>query len=567
MFFSKFAVLISLYWSKKVSRRSWLYLFVVIALTVFNVFLSVQFNDWKNAFYTALQNYDYPQLIAELILFMKLATLYILVSLFIYYLQKTIALRWRADLSTFFAGEWLREKNYYYMKLDRADTDNPDQRISEDTAIFTDKTLQFTLGLFNAVLTLISFIGILWQLSDTIAIPIGNMQFHVEGYIVWFALAYTGLGTYITHKIGKELVPINYAQQRYEADFRFSMMRLREHTVSIAALHGEAREGTVFARRLNDLLHNFSLIIKKESSLTALKSGYLQLSNVIPVLIAVPLYMGKTINLGGLMQSASAFSKVVYSLSYFLLLYNEFAAWRSVIDRLYHFYEHLQKVEALRTNTETRNYIRGEQNDALILDKVTLWTPQQDLLLDETTLTIRYGERLILEGENGIGKSTLLKALAGLWPYFSGTIKSPDTHSLLYLPQDVYIPAGTLRDIIVYPALSTNDADDLKELLKSFDLTYLADKLDVQANWNDILSLGEKQKLAFVKVLYLKPKWLILDEATANLDADSEAFVYQKVIDALPNITIISVTHRRAVEKYHNRKLLFRQNKLVVSSV
>lgn len=565
-FFKKFALVVLPYWRTKASWYDWLRLAVIIVLTIFNVYLNIQFNEWKNAFYTALQNYNYDQVMQEMLRFIKLAALAIFVAMYTFYLQQIIALRWRKWLSEIFVGNWLHDKKYYLSELTGSKTDNPDQRISEDIKIFIEKALKFSVGILNAALTFSCFVAILWDLSGVITFTIGGKEIRIYGYIVWIAFVYAVIGTYITHKVGNKLSIFNYNQQRYEADFRFSMMRLKENSESIALYYGEQKEEKILLKRLRFLLENFKLIIKKERSLTAIKSGYYQMASIFPVLVGVPLYMKNSINLGGLMQSASAFGRVQGSLSYFVMLYTDFAEWQSVINRLNDFQKQLCFLQ--KVNIEIKNKYSVSTKEHFQIEDFKLLTPEGHVLLEKAHMEFRQGENIIIEGVNGQGKSTFIRSLAGIWPFFNGNIKIPASKDILFLSQKNYLPLGSLAEILIYPNVDIGCIEtELINLLNKFQLSYLNDKLNVKADWGSILSTGEQQKIAIIRACIRKPKWLFMDEATSGIDVQAEEKIYEYLVDFLCETTIISVGHRKSIEKFHKKKFELENGQLKYSEI
>lgn len=562
-FFHKLFKLLGLYWTRKESRKSWIGFISVILLSVCNVYLSVRFNEWKNAFYTALQNYDAEATIQELILFSELAALYILAAWSIFYIRRVIALHWRKEMSTQFIDYWMRNKRYYYIELIHRQMDNPDQRISEDIDLFIGRTIQFTIGIFNAVLTFVSFVFILWNLSGIIPLTILGFHFDLPGYIVWVAILYAIVGTYITHKSGNKLSVMNYNQQRLEADFRYSMMRMREYATAIAAMDGEAYEKKGLHKKLGLLLGNLMKIIKREGVLTAIQSGYSQMANIVPVVVGVPLYMAKKINLGGLMQSASAFNRVEYALSYFLMLYKDFAEWRSVINRLVDFQNHLEKISHFIENNEERQYT-GHGEKKIGCHDVSVMTPEGRLLLENISFEVKPGEKVIIEGSNGSGKTTLIRTVMGLWPHYKGRIEFPSRIEWMYIPQQSYIPYGSLYDIVTYPGEKQYDEEEIKKLLSEFGLSYLIGELHRNDQWDSMLSNGEKQKLGFLRAILKKPQLLVLDEATSNMDPAAEEMAYKEILRWLPDSTVISVAQRESLEAYHEKKMMVKNGQLYV---
>lgn len=435
---------------------------------------------------------------------------------------------------------------YYRLQL-TGETDNPDQRIAEDLKLFVQYTLALSIGFMKAVVTLVSFVFILWQLSGTFTIPL--VEITIPGYMVFIALLYAAVGTYLTQKIGRPLIRQNFDQQRYEADFRYSLIRLRENCESIAFYRGEAPEGEVFKKRFTNVVDNFWQIMKRQKKLTWFTSGYAQIAIIFPIIIAAPRYFGGQMQLGGLLQTVNAFGKVQDALSFFIDNYTVFAEWRAVIARLEGFAHHMDEIESVRDAKTVRVGERVETED------LTVALPDGTVLADKINIKIDAGETVLVTGASGAGKSTLLRTLAGIWPYGTGTITRPD-RAVLFLPQRPYLPLGTLRQALVYPNTSASITDrELTDILRECRLHELASRLDEFADWTQILSLGEQQRIAFARVLIARPQWLFLDEATAALDEDTENCLYTLVRDRLSHTAIISVGHRSTLMAFHDKNL------------
>lgn len=553
-------ILFSLYWGNNSSKKDRLRLLLIVLLIILNVYLATLFNSWKNDFYTALENYDYVRLIQAIILFCKLAALAIASTMCAFYLQQSVALNWRKYMSENIISRWVKSGSYYNDSFFSAGIDNIDQRINEDINIFVKKSLEFATGAFNAFLTFIVFWDVLWKLSGVITLNILGYSFMVHGYIGWGALIYSICGTYITHCIGSKLKILNYVQQKYEADFRYSLIRLREYAEEVAVYKGEAVELKIIFGRLKKLLNNFKYIIHKELQVTAFQSGYFQFSSIIPILFGVPLYLNNTIKLGGLMQGASAFSRVTGSLSYFVRLYNEFIEWRACLLRLYDLLHYLQTAD-----TYKQEYVQQYDRGAAVvkLKNFSLYTPEKRKLLECEELQLSAGCNTLLLGANGCGKSTLLKTIAGVYPFYKGIVAVPSADLLGFIAQKPYFPLGTLLESIVYPQNKVVTADlmeEVQEYLKALRIEYLTDKLDKEADWKSILSLGEQQKLAVIRMCLQKPKWLFMDESLSNLDASSVDQVFA-LLGSL-SITVIGIGHSAKLQDYHKRVLLIKDKKI-----
>ncbi|WP_337615967.1 ABC transporter ATP-binding protein/permease [Dialister invisus] len=559
--------LITPYWNSEEKKSARLYLAATITLTIAAVYMTLLLNEWFNSFYSALQNYDSDAVYRGLLRFTGLAFAHIAFAVYSYYLQQRLALRWRKWMTKNYLAKWTGQQMYYRLEMfSQGTADNPDQRISEDINLFTARTLSFMSGLLRSATTIVCFIFVLWNLSEILSFSAAGQEFHIYGYLVWTALAYSVLGTWITHKVGHRLVSLNYLQQKLEADFRFSMVRLRETAESVAFYNGAAKEEAFLSNRFMTLLRNTLFIIKKQKQLSWLTNSYAQIAIIFPFVVAVPRYLSQNISLGGLMQIANCFGKVQDAMSYFVDVYASLAEWQSCAERLLSFDKHIAAIEK-ETEEKSGSLVREETHDRLRLADVTISVPAMDEnkrtreIISSASCTIKSGEHVILKGPSGSGKSTLLRTLAGFWPYVKGHISMPAPSEMMFIPQKPYIPMGTSAEAASYP-LETADEEILSPLLVECGLSHLMEKPDTEADWSHILSLGEQQKLAFVRVFLRKPKWVFLDEATSAMDEETEEKMY-RLLTALPGTTVISIGHRSTLDKWHNRVLRIENGKLI----
>ena len=559
--------LITPYWNSEEKKSARLYLAGIITLTIAAVYMTLLLNEWFNSFYSALQNYDSDAVYRGLLRFTGLAFAHIAFAVYSYYLQQRLALRWRKWMTKNYLAKWTGQQMYYRLEMfSQGTADNPDQRISEDINLFTARTLSFMSGLLRSATTIVCFIFVLWNLSEILSFSAAGQEFHIYGYLVWTALAYSVLGTWITHKVGHRLVSLNYLQQKLEADFRFSMVRLRETAESVAFYNGAAKEEAFLSNRFMTLLRNTLFIIKKQKQLSWLTNSYAQIAIIFPFVVAVPRYLSQNISLGGLMQIANCFGKVQDAMSYFVDVYASLAEWQSCAERLLSFDKHIAAIEK-ETEEKSGSLVREETHDRLRLADVTISVPAMDEnkrtreIISSASCTIKSGEHVILKGPSGSGKSTLLRTLAGFWPYVKGHISMPAPSEMMFIPQKPYIPMGTSAEAASYP-LETADEEILSPLLVECGLSHLMEKPDTEADWSHILSLGEQQKLAFVRVFLRKPKWAFLDEATSAMDEETEEKMY-RLLTALPGTTVISIGHRSTLDKWHNRVLRIENGKLI----
>ena len=528
-------------------------LVAVIGLNLGIVFINVLLNQWNNAFYNALQDKDYGVFTSQLFKFTYLAGAYILLAVYQLYLNQMLQIRWRRWLTDRYLGTWMADKAYYRLQLQPSETDNPDQRIAEDLRLFVSITLGLSLGILRAVVTLVSFVAILWTLSGPFTIPGINVT--VPGYMVWAALLYAIVGTWLTDKIGRPLVALNFDQQRYEADFRFALVRLRENTEGVALYHGEKDELRALRDRFANVVRNWWGIMRRQKRLTSFTAGYNQIAIIFPFVVAAPRYFRGEFALGGLMQTASAFGQVQDALSYMVSAYTDIAEWRAVVARLGGFDRALDHV---RTEAAVQG-IRHEEGaaDALGVEQVHLALPGGRPLVEDVSFALRRGETALISGPSGAGKSTLFRAIAGIWPFGHGRVTLPAGARTLFLPQKPYLPLGTVREIVSYPTPPDGLSDAaVTEALEAVGLPDLTTRLDETANWALRLSPGEQQRIAFARALLLKPDWLFLDEATSAIDEATETRLYTLLRERLPRATLLSVGHRSTLRPFHARRLV-----------
>ncbi len=543
------------YWFSEDRWAAWGLLLAVVTLNLGIVFINVLLNKWNNTFYNSLQDKDYTVFVQQLFRFTWLAGSFIVVAVYQLYLNQMLQIRWRRWLTERYLGEWLRDTAYYRMQLTGGETDNPDQRIAEDLRLFVTGTLGLAIGGMRAVVTLVSFIAILWGLSGAVTLPVGGFLVTIPGYMVWAALLYAIVGTWLTDRIGRPLVRMNFDRQRYEADFRFGLVRFRENTEGVALYHGEPDELRNFRTRFGSVVRNWWDIMRQQKRLTWFTAGYGQAAIIFPFVVAAPRYFRGEIPLGGLVQTASAFGQVQDSLSFIVSSYTDIAEWRSVVQRLVGFEEALDRV---RAQAAARAGIRREAGDAptLAVENVDLALPGGTALISGVNLALARGESALLSGPSGAGKSTLIRAIAGIWPFGRGEIRVP-RGPVLFLPQKPYLPIGTLREVISYPTPAGGlDDQVLREALEAVGLPELAGRLDEAGHWALQLSPGEQQRIAFARALVQKPDWLFLDEATSAVDEAAETRLYQLVRARLRGTAVLSVGHRSSLRAFHGRQLV-----------
>ena len=554
------------YWSSEERGRALLLLAAVVALNLSLVAMTVVLTYWQRAFYNALEQKDAATFWGLLLLggeadgtwfpgFCVIAVAYILIAVYQLYLRQALQIRWRRWLTAHYLDDWLADRAYYRIALTDPKTDNPDQRIADDIRLFVDDTLTLTLGLMNSVVTLFSFVLVLWSLSG----PLEVLGISIPGYMVWVAILYSVLGTWLAHLIGRPLIRLNFLQQRVEADFRYALVRLRDNVEGVALHGGEADEKRGLTTRFAALMGNWWGIMVATKRLTFFTAGFTQVASIFPIVVAAPAYFAGRIPLGGLIQTASAFGQVQGALSWFVDNYARLTEWRATVERLTGFQHAIAAARAAEDGVRAA----PGAGDAVTMEGVTLTLPDGRVLVTDAALRLEKGEALLLTGASGSGKSTLFRALAGIWPFGRGAVGIPEGARALFLPQRPYLPLGTLRRAVCYPLDAAAVPEDaIRAALDAVGLPRLADHLDEEDAWDRRLSGGEQQRLSFARALLVKPDFLFLDEATASLDPPAEAALYGLLRESLPGAAVLSIAHRDGVARFHDRALRLQDGRL-----
>ena len=547
------------YFSSEEKGKARILLAAIVVLNLASVYMLVQLNDWNRVFYDALQTKNQPVFWQQMGRFTYLAFALIVIEVYKFYLTQLLEVRWRAWMTADYLKRWLSGQAFYRMELARYSnntqvvSDNPDQRIQEDINLFTSASISLSMGLLNAVVTLISFIGILWGLSGNFAFTLGGSSYSIPGFMVWMALLYCVVGSLITHYIGRPQIRLNFEQQRYEANFRHHMVRVREYSESIALDKGEAVERAHLDTRFASVLSNYLLLIKKQKNLIWFTSFFGQAAVIFPFLVAAPRFFSGAIQLGGLIQISTAFGRVQEALSWFVDNYSALASWRATTDRLTSFEDAMASV-AQRNSAQAAPLLVAD-NNLIAAHDLSIRLPTGQTLLSGETLVVKPGNTVLIKGPSGSGKSTLFRTLAGIWPHASGQTQLPlDT---MFIPQRPYFPDGTLRSALAYPEPASTYSDDaLRQALADALLPQLGTRLDETNAWSQKLSGGEQQRLAIARVLLKKPRWILADEATSALDETAEKTIYEKLLAHVASVhgALISIAHKPALAEFHNQQ-------------
>ena len=554
-FFRDFWGLVKPYWSESEERWSARGLIaLVVGLNLLMVFISYRITEWYNTFWNALQRYDAAAAWHQLLVFAVLATPYIIAAVYQTYFTQMLQIRWRRWLTSRYLDAWLARGTYYHMQVLGDGTDNPDQRISEDLSTFTSQTLNLSVGLLSSVTTLVAFIAMLWALSSQVAIPWHGGKTVIPGYLVWVAAIYALIGTVLVAWVGRPLIKLRFNQERVNADFRFSLVRLRENSESVALYGGEPREREHFLSGFASVFGNFWQIMRRSRRLNWWVSGYGQAAIIFPVLVSMPAYFARIIQIGSIMQISSAFGQVQGALSYIVNSYTDLATWHAVVDRLRFFQQAMDKVKDIR---ETHYKIARRDGPRLRVSQLDVGLPDGRALVRRLDFGLNPGERMLIMGPSGSGKSTLIRALANIWPFGEGVVEVPERDVVLCLPQKPYLPLGSLRDVLLYPYGDSATGDgEIRAVLDIAGLPALSDRLAESRLWSHVLSLGEQQRIAFARIFLQRPRWIFMDEATSALDEPAEATLYATLIRELPLSGIVSVGHRSSLIAFHESRLV-----------
>lgn len=527
---------------------------IVVTMQFALVAISVRLSYWNRDWFNAIQERNADEFWRLLLtVWVMWVVIAVTMAIYQYAIRMTLDMRWRAWLTEHYTARWLSEATQYRMQVFGNQTDNPDQRIQEDVRKFTSLTLSLTLGILSQVSSLVSFSVILWTISADFTFP--GTTIEVPGLLFWIALVYAVIATYVTHLIGRPLIRLNFLQEKYEADFRFSLARMREYAEQVSLLRGEKAERASLGRQFGLVMDNFFRQVGVSKRLIAFTSFYDYSNSVVPYVIAAPFYFAGTIQLGVMTQTAGAFSRVENALSFFINAYQTLAEYKAVVDRLTSFEGSIDRARTAAKKTGEIALLDHDGAD-LRLDGVVVRLPDGQPIVRAAAVSLEPGKSVLLAGPSGTGKSTLFRAVSGIWPFGEGAVKRPRGATIMLLPQRPYLPGGSLRAAVAYP-----EAEDVYEdaavisALERVRLGHLAPLVAEDRIWAQTLSLGEQQRLAVARALLAKPDWLLMDEATAAMDEPTEEAIYAVLRRDLPETTIVSIGHRSTLNAFHERRI------------
>ena len=518
----------------------------ILLITLGGVRLNVLFSRWYNEMYSSLQKLDMKLFWASMLIFGVLAAIHVGRALLEYYLRQAFTIRWRESLNERFLTGWLDKQSYYRSQHLPKPTDNPDQRIQQDISSFVSNSLGLTMGVIDALVSTFEFTLILWGLSGALHL----LGLDIPRGMVFVVYVYVIIATVFAFRIGRPLISLNFLNEKFGADYRYALVRLREYGESIAFYRGEGVEGHALRQRFNRVIGNTWDIVHRTLKLSGFNLIISQTAVVFPFIIQAPRFFSQQISLGDLIQTSQAFGQLQSNLSFFRSAYDDFAGFKAVLDRLTGFMDAIEQADALPAPKLT------PQPDGLSIEHLSIRLPDGKPLLDNVAIQLPAASALLIRGPSGSGKTTLLRAIAGLWPHTDGDIRRPDNEQVLFLSQRPYLPLGCLRDALYYPR-STPEADQTRaaDVLRAVQLGHLIDKLDVVDDWSRILSLGEQQRLGFGRLLLAAPTLVFLDEATSAMDEGLEDGLYRLLRERLPQATLISIGHRSTLQIHHQQAL------------
>jgi len=543
--------LIRIYWSSPDAKWGGLLLLATVTVELGTVRAHLFLAEAQGLTWDSLETREPAQFFRSITFLVASMGLFVVVSTYRVYLRQALEIRWRRALTAHFLSRWMSAQAYTQAQLHRGEIDNPDQRVAEDVREFVASALGLSLSLLGALATLVTFGGLLWTLSRNWPLHAGSTPVHLPGFMLWVALAVSLLSMWVTHLVGRRLVPINFDRLRFEADFRYGLMRFRDNVDTAVFSRGEESERLGALMRFSHVVGNFWRLIRAQRNLGLLTTGIGQLNEIVPLLLAVPFYFARLITLGTIAQTRIAYGQVASALSWFVNAYPEIARWRASIERLASFTDMMDTTQ--RESAAAGILLVPSPDESLRLSDLRVEMPDGRFRLEGLDASVTEGQRVAVTGPSGTGKTMLLRAIAGIWPFGAGSIELPAHARRLFLPQWPYLPLGTLRAAASFPSAEGAFSDErIREALRALGLASLEGRLDEIGQWEQELSPHEQQRLAIARVLLHEPDWMFLDKATSALDEETDRRVHDLLAARLPRATVVSVT-QKPVAGYHQR--------------
>jgi putative ATP-binding cassette transporter len=552
------------FWGRNGDRLAWPFSIGLVVLIVLTVAFQYGINVWNRAIFDAIEKRDASTVFHLTAVFFPLAIGSIVLGVAQVFARMGIQRRWRAWLTNSVLTRWLKNGRYYQLNLVGGDHKNPEYRIAEDLRISTDSPIDFLAGVTSAMLSAATFIVVLWTIGGALTVTLGGSSITIPGFLVIAAVLYAAIASGSILVIGRQFVQVSEDKNQAEADFRYTLTRVRENGESIALLGGEEEEREGIDRNFTSVLRQWARLAGQHMRTTLVSQGSSLVAPVVPLLLCAPKFLDGSMTLGQVMQAASAFTIVQSAFGWLVDNYPRLADWNACARRIASLMMSLDGLERAEQGDGLGRIKRGETSNATMLELKDLSVTLDDgtAVVGETEVAIEPGERLLVAGESGTGKSTLVRAIAGLWPWGGGSVNFHPDRRLFMLPQRPYVPSGSLRRAVAYPGAEDDwTVEQIGEALHKVGLDHLKEKIEEEAPWDQTLSGGEKQRLAFARLLLHSPDIIVLDEATSALDEKSQDKMMKMVTDELPKATIVSVAHRVELEAFHSRKIVLERRK------
>lgn len=552
------------FWGRNGDRLAWLYSIGLGVLIVLTVGFQYGINVWNRAIFDAIEKREASTVFHLTAVFFPLAIGSILLGVAQVFARMGIQRRWRAWLTASVLTRWLGNGRYYQLNLVSGDHKNPEYRIAEDLRVATDSPVDFLAGVTSALLSAVTFIVVLWTIGGALTVTLAGSSVTIPGFLVIAAMLYAGIASGSILVIGRQFVQVSEDKNQAEADFRYTLTRVRENGESIALLGGEEEERDGIDRNFTNVLRQWARLAGQHMRTTLVSQGSSLVAPVVPLLLCAPKFLDGSMTLGQVMQAASAFTIVQSAFGWLVDNYPRLADWNACARRIASLMMSLDGLERAEQGDGIGRIKRGEtSNDAMLeLKDLSVTLDDGTAVVGETEVVVEAGERLLVAGESGTGKSTLVRAIAGLWPWGGGSVNFHPDRRLFMLPQRPYVPSGSLRRAVAYPGAEDDwTVEEIGEALHKVGLDHLKEKIEEDAPWDQTLSGGEKQRLAFARLLLHSPDIVVLDEATSALDEKSQDKMMKMITDELPKATIVSVAHRVELEAFHSRKIVLERRK------